>query len=91
MGVMSQTIALEQPEHVGPGSCSMSPARMSSSWRSRAGLTTLVTEKTAAFQVSSSVYCQAGFVGLLEKALARDAKRRHACSRLVTFHGAPRT
>ena len=54
----------------------MSPARGSSSRRCRAGLTTLVTEKTATFQVRSSWYGRAGFVGLLEKALTLDPTRR---------------
>ena len=76
MGMVSQLIDLEQSEHVGPAFSSMSPARMNSSRRCRAGFTTPVSEKTAAFQVRSSGYDLAGFVGLMEKALTRDATRR---------------
>ena len=76
MGVMSQPIDIEQPERVGHGLSSMSHARRSSSRRCRAGLATPVTEKTATFQVRSSGYDRAGFVGLPEKVLTWDATRR---------------
>ena len=67
MGVMPHRIDLGQLEQMGPGFSLMSPAQMSSSRRCRSGFTTLVTEKTAAFQVHSSVYGQAGFVSLRER------------------------
>ena len=45
MGVASQRIDLAQPEQVGPGLSSMSPAKRSSNRRCRAGCITPVTKK----------------------------------------------
>ena len=53
LGVVPQRIELEQPEHVCPGFSSVYPAYRNSSRWYRAGFTTLVTEKTAAFQMRS--------------------------------------
>ena len=56
LGVAKQCTDIEQPEQVGPGLRLMSPARRSSNQRCRVGLTTPVTDKTAAFQVRISGY-----------------------------------
>ena len=72
----SQCIDLEQREQVNPGLSSVSPARRSSNRRCRSRFTTLMTETTAAFQVRSSGYGRAGFIGLPEKALTLDATKR---------------
>ena len=84
VGVLSQRIDLEQPEHVGLGCSSMSPARMSCNRSCWAGFTTPV------LWVWSSQIRRSSGKGL-DTACHEMAPVRRPCSRLAVFHGAPWT
>ena len=95
MGVVSQRIDLEQPEHVDSGFSSILHARRSSSRRCRAGFTILVTEKNCRLPVvqlwvwSSQIRWSSGkglYTGRHGKAPAQCP-----CIRLAALHGAPWT